>query len=84
MRAKIRILEATVMKVVRYGFETLGTLKQRMRKIKDAKYFQTMGLRIVLGTPFPDPNNKPYRNGNSTKLSRAIMNKYQDGFAHFC
>ena len=72
LQTKIRILEATVMTVVKYGSEA-WTLRKADGNLLDV--FQRNCLRIVLGTRLTDriSNSRLYEKCGSIPLSRAIM-----------
>ena len=72
LQTKIRILEATVMTVVKYGSEA-WTLQKADENLLDV--FQRNCLRIVLGTRLTDriSNSRLYEKCGSIPLSRAIM-----------
>jgi hypothetical protein len=74
MQTKIRILEATVMTVVKYGSEAWA-LRKEYEDLLDI--FQRNCLRIVLGTGLTDPisNNRLCEKCGSIQLSRAIIKK---------
>ena len=72
LQTKIRILEATVMTVVKYGSEAWGLRKADENLLN---VFQRNCLRIVLGTRLTDriSNSSLYDKCGSILLSRAIM-----------
>ena len=72
LQTKIRILEATVMTVVKYSSEAWA-LRKADENLLDV--FQRNCLRIVLGTWLTDriSNSRLYRKCDSIPLSRAIM-----------
>ena len=72
LQTKIRILEATVMTVVKYGSEA-WTLRKADENLLDV--FQRNCLRIVLGTRLTDriSNSRLYEKCGSIPLSGAIM-----------
>ena len=72
LQNKIRILEATVMTVVKYGSEAWA-LRKADENLLDA--FQRNCLRIVLGTRVTDriSNSRLYEKCGSIPLSRAII-----------
>ena len=72
LQTQIRILEATVMTVVKYGSEA-WTLRKADENLLDV--FQRNCLRIVLGTRLTDriSNTSLYENCGWIPLSRAIM-----------
>ena len=74
LQIKIRILETTVMTVVKYGSEPWA-LRKADENLQDV--FQRYCLRIVLGTRLTDriSNCRLYEKCGSVPLYRAIMKK---------
>ena len=72
LQTKIRILEATVMKLVKYGSEAWA-LQKAEENLLDV--FQSNYLLILLGTRLTDhiSNSMLYEKCGSIPLSRAIM-----------
>ena len=81
MQTKIRILEATVMAVVKYGCEA-WVLWKADEDLLD--FFQRNRLRIVLGTRLTDSisNSRLYKKCGSIPLSWAIMKQRLKWLGH--